>query len=329
MSQPNAQLCPNLIARISSDLGPKGFSYWINHGGSQISKSHTECHETRCYANDDGGGPALIRHLGNSCSCQYIGPELSEIISIIDANMIPVIAVEGSEGDSCIIVKAYTPELAFTAISHARSLGDCFRNPTENKLPTCLVRRIQTIVANLSPCKDSSRQRKWFWIDTLCVPSQHLLDPRTRRTVMDSMKSISQKATQTIVIDSDISLLTSKSSAMEVFIHIAYSSWSSRFWTLQEAVYANRLLFHFSDQIIDLEDLIQKYRGGSPGCELPWSSHFAYKELRRYLDNVDGYQVGSEAHCALLLRALEGRATSNKADEPIVIANLLGTDSLE
>jgi len=159
------------------------------------------------------------------------------------------------------------------------------------------------------------------------VPSQYLRDPDTWRAVTNSMKLISQIATQTIVLDSDISLLTSQSEAREVFIRIAYSSWSSRFWTLQEAVYTNRLLFHFSDQTIELDALMLIYRDGTPGWEQAWRFHFPYKELRRYLDNFNGYQVRSEDHYALLVKTLEGRATSNIADEPFVIANLFGVDS--
>jgi hypothetical protein len=189
------------------------------------------------------------------------------------------------------------------------------------------VSSIQRIVASLSSCKGPSPQRNWFWIDTLCVPSQLLRDPDTWRVVTNSMKLISQIARQTIVLDSDISLLTSQSEAREVFFRIAYSSWSSRLWTLQEAVYTNRLLFHFSDQTIELNDLMLKYRDGTPGWEQAWRFRFPYQELRRYLENFNGCQNRSENHYSLLVKALEGRATSNTADEPLVIANLFGVDS--
>ena len=42
-----------------------------------------------------------------------------DIARIIDANMIPVVAVEGSDIDPSIVVEAYEPGLAFTIISHA------------------------------------------------------------------------------------------------------------------------------------------------------------------------------------------------------------------
>ena len=44
---------------------------------------------------------------------------MSDITRIINANKIPIIAVEGSENDSYIIVEAYRPGLVFTTISHA------------------------------------------------------------------------------------------------------------------------------------------------------------------------------------------------------------------
>jgi len=42
-----------------------------------------------------------------------------DIARIVDANMIPVVAVEGSDIDPYIVVEAYKPGLAFTTISHA------------------------------------------------------------------------------------------------------------------------------------------------------------------------------------------------------------------
>jgi len=42
-----------------------------------------------------------------------------DIERIIAAGKIPVIAVEGSGDDPCIVVETYRPGLAFTEISHA------------------------------------------------------------------------------------------------------------------------------------------------------------------------------------------------------------------
>ena len=112
-------LCPNLVDRVSSDLGPEGLSYWIKLGGSQTSKSHTDCTKTRCFANDIRSGNNLICHSEITCNCNNIGPCMMDIAEILDANMIPVIALRGSDSDPSIVVEAYEPGMEFTIISHA------------------------------------------------------------------------------------------------------------------------------------------------------------------------------------------------------------------
>ena len=137
------------------------------------------------------------------------------------------------------------------------------------------------------------------------------------------MKSISQSAAQTIVLDSDIWQLTSSSGIKEIFTRIAYSSWSSRLWTLQEAVYTQNLVFRFSDESVSLDTLVMKSGDMPPDWELAWSVRFPYNNLRRYLNSN---QARSEGHFTLLFKALSGRVTSDPADEPLVIGNLLGID---
>ena len=84
-----------------------------------MSKSHADCSTRRCFANDTRGGHASVCHLEISCLCNSIGPQMLDIARIVDANMIPVVAVEGSDIDPSIVVEAYQPGLAFTIISHA------------------------------------------------------------------------------------------------------------------------------------------------------------------------------------------------------------------
>jgi hypothetical protein len=141
------------------------------------------------------------------------------------------------------------------------------------------------------------------------------------------MKSVSESAAQTLVLDSDIKMLSSRSEARELLIRIAYSSWSSRLWTLQEAVFTKRLVFQLSDTTTDLDGLMLRSDdvplSWKPGC----CARFPYLKLRHYLDDtLAGYQIRSRDHCVLLRKALEGRRTSDEVDEPIVIANLLGID---
>lgn len=142
------------------------------------------------------------------------------------------------------------------------------------------------------------------------------------------MKSISKAASQTLVLDSEISLLSSDSKPQEVFVRIAYSSWNSRLWTLQEAVFAEKLLFYFSNQDIELESLIEMYRITFLDADMkfPWEIRLPFKKLKWYSDPS---RVRRLSHHEFLRKAIEGRATTEKADEQLVIANLLGMDEIQ
>lgn len=111
--------CPNLVARISSDLGQAGLNYWTKLGRTQTTKSHEACTLGRCNANEAGSRHGAVTHLDISCRCAPIGPEMMKVAKIMAANMIPVVAVRGSGKDSYLVVDAYKPGLVFTVISHS------------------------------------------------------------------------------------------------------------------------------------------------------------------------------------------------------------------
>lgn len=151
-----------------------------------------------------------------------------------------------------------------------------------------------------------------------------------RSAVLRSIKRISSQAIYTLVLDSDIQRLRTDSPYQEALMRIAYSSWSSRLWTLQEAIYAEKLFFQYLDGAVELEILMDKCRDERSELELPWISRLPYTQMRKYLNSRYGrHGRGSREHYALLLKALEGRRTSDVADEPLVLANVLGLETEE
>lgn len=200
-------------------------------------------------------------------------------------------------------------------------------NAADNKLPVCQIAAIQEILSQLPHSQDLPLDRKWFWIDTLCVPLAYLHRPDTRKAVARSIESISRCAKWTVVIDADHSLLSSTSDFKELFIRMAYSSWSSRLWTFQEAVYARHLIFHLSDQNIELNALMEKYGSRAADWESAWCFRLPYRQWRQYLNSETRLGLSkSDEHLQFLCEALEGRVTSNEADEPLILASLLGVD---
>jgi hypothetical protein len=119
MVESTPHVCPNLTARVSSDLGSEGLSFWSDLGGTQRTKSHAECSLSRCVANDGKYRSTSIPHVEKTCSCICIGPRMVDVMRIMDANMIPVVAFEASGVTSRVVVEAYVPGLDFTIISHS------------------------------------------------------------------------------------------------------------------------------------------------------------------------------------------------------------------
>ncbi|EPE35626.1 hypothetical protein GLAREA_11326 [Glarea lozoyensis ATCC 20868] len=319
-------LCPNLKARVSLDLGKAGLFYWTQLGGTQTSKSHTSCTDAACYANDTH---AAVCHIRSGCSCPLLGPQILDVMRILKEGLFALIAIDNEGDQAKVVVRPYKPGVSFTLISHA--LGDCLANRAENTLPTCQLKNIRHILCNIHKPEFQSEERNWFWLDTLCIPLSHLGTSITRHSLTKSMKSIAKAAHKTLVLDSDISLLRSSSKPEEMFLRIAYSSWNSRLWTLQEAVFANKLILHLSDQDIELESLKEMCRDSllNTDTKYPWDVKFPFLILRQYLDSFHANLVRSVSHDIFLREAIEGRTTTEKADKRLVIANLLDIEETE
>ena len=171
----------------------------------------------------------------------------------------------------------------------------------------------------------------WFWMDTLCVPA-HLNNHTTNQEPMQSsMKNAILNSSSLLVLDSDIISLTRASSPETVFLGINFSSWSSRLWTLQEAVLAPRLLFQFHEAPISLSFIIGRIREANESAMsreklvIPEASLLVYSDLRRYMvpSDVD-HEPGSEQHVSLLRATMRNRKASNKADEARIWKSLTG-----
>lgn len=119
MLNSTSNLCPNLAKRVYQDLGTPGLNLWRELGGTQSSVSHENCTQDRCRANDAGvADNSEASHVEPSCRCTLVGPRMHEVTSIIDDNLIPVVAVDET-GENCqLVVDAYKPGLDFAVISH-------------------------------------------------------------------------------------------------------------------------------------------------------------------------------------------------------------------
>ena len=167
----------------------------------------------------------------------------------------------------------------------------------------------------------------WFWMDTLCIPSHLSINKKYERAARVSFKQSTEKALHTLVIDSDIELLSRTSIYGEAFMRISFSSWSSRMWTLQEAVLTPKVILQLMDATTTFEEIIKMHDENRMHIKVPIEQFLIYSDLRKYLSGDSaGYVARSVSHLATLRYALRNRRTSRSMDKSLIVANLLGMD---
>lgn len=165
-------------------------------------------------------------------------------------------------------------------------------------------------------------------MDTLCIPSHLIISTEYKEETRASFKQSTEKAVGTLVLDADIRQMGGGVSYSEAFLRINFSSWSSRMWTLQEAVLTPRVFLQLKDDIVDLEEIIETHDKDANNLDLPVEPLMVYGSLRKYLSGgLNGDPIGSPVHLAMLHRALRDRRTSNGVDKRLIVANLLGMEA--
>lgn len=115
-------------------------SPFLNHYLSGLPRpatksDHSECTLWKCVGNTVNEETYESRHVMSSCSCQFLGPDVSQITGLVSTDRIPLIRLSISSGQPRLEVVAANRDTRYMSISHvwAGGLGN-FRN---NQLPTC------------------------------------------------------------------------------------------------------------------------------------------------------------------------------------------------
>ena len=105
-------------------------------------------------------------------------------------------------------------------------------------MPLCTLRKLQTQVNALFDATDDPVP---FWIDTLCVPKTNKIP------ALQIMSKSYRLATVVLVMDAGLEMTSMIAHPQERLLRIKVSTWMSRLWTLQEALFAQKLYFQFAE----------------------------------------------------------------------------------
>ena len=307
--------CPSLIHRLTRMVGFSGLYYATLLGPMWVKKNHTLCSDKECKADFVDDETYLTKHARIDCQCEFIGPDVNRLNSIVESEHIPLISIDE---DCSLEVMALSYGNTYVAISHV--WADGLGNPRANSLPRCQLQFLRQRVMETYHHFIGQSEPKYFWIDTLCVP----LHPSTaRKAAIRKMCQVYQKATRVLVLDTEVMHSTANCEAEEIFMRIICSSWFHRLWTLQEAALAKgRLCIQFRERSIDINVLSDgTYRSFELHNEIAYRTHSILTQPWLIFSDTS---LSPVKRFCVVWQALQGRSTSRSADEPICVGTLLG-----
>ncbi|CDO72160.1 hypothetical protein BN946_scf184970.g12 [Trametes cinnabarina] len=261
--------------------------------GKMVLKVNTEKYETQ--------------HTSPDCACDFIKPSAEEVYDLLRKGKLPVVSFDGSKLSVC----SATPR-SYVSISHV--WADGVGSNTEKGLPLCQVKRISGHARALS-------EGGWFWMDSLCIPS----DEKMRTEAVRLMGKTYKEAGQVVAFDSGVRAHCSRASPNEDFIlRIATSGWMRRVWTLQEGMFARELYFEHADGLIDCTAF------NGPAYDIALHS-IPLLEHRPRDDQLRRFERAMQEVATRTLNDVIGllryRSVSKPEDEPVAISDMLGVPS--
>ncbi|KAK5292573.1 hypothetical protein LTR99_010321 [Exophiala xenobiotica] len=327
----DAGWCPSDISMLEKLMTPSGMYYasllrprMAQHNHLQAGCNADTCNVMNISAAEKAEYKTVhTQECSGSCIWKDVPEEqLTNILAKSDG--LPVVRVEVKpDGDIDLIMTALKLEKDsdYVAISHvwAERLG----NTHENAMPSCQLRRIQALVTAAS-----DGQSRSFWIDTLCVPQDNFKDhlKSLRLRAIQNMDAVYHGSSAVLVLDSELISSTSTAPFEEQLARFACCSWIRRLWTLQEAVTGPKVLLQFSNRPVDMmRDLYLRLQHRAGFFTL---SQTVLTEMTDFLQRIVLVKdPGSYPRITALWNACQYRSTSEKQDEAVILAVLLGLDT--
>ncbi len=246
------------------------------------------------------------KHVIGTCNCDRYKLSLENVICSLSVGKIPVIQYPLAHEEllSCDSIR-----MPYVPISHV--WADGLRSTTEEGLPACQIRRLGTLIRQLT-------QDGAFWIDALYIPA--VKDMRKR--AIGLMAKTYNEAEVVPVIYADITSTTSVSAPRaEKLLHLLSSRWMQRLWILEEGILAQKLVFEFSNVLVALEELLLMEEEMFNPVLVDLSAELF--RLIKHQFRPGSFDISDAIH------ALCWQTTSRESDETLAVSGLLNLDAFE
>lgn len=195
-------------------------------------------------------------HVEMNCECEPVAAHEADMLAILKSGGVPVVRCKLRGLDRLTLQHVRASPSAYTAISHL--WADGLGNPSGNTLPRCQLERLVNWVSKAARSattgsgnlfrKAFTRSHIDFWLDIYCVPvvKRNTLAPltddsirteelqRLKAAALSRMLAVYSWAESVLVLDHELSYITSSHDELELLGRVAISGWNSRYWTFQE-----------------------------------------------------------------------------------------------
>ena len=321
--------CPYMVSGITANFFNDTQAFAFSLGTVRTKQDHRQCTHAYCIANQIGKS-YKVQHIDPTCRCMLIGSPLEEILGSLRNGLIPMLSLEQAEGKSALLalsVEAHDLSSKYFAVSHL--WADGLGNPSANSIPRCQLERVWSGIEDASLSLGfSGASKPVFWLDTLCIPvkPQHHV---YRDLSIQKMHEIYKNAAGVLVLDSDLTFVSSTASFAEIVTRTVVSGWNSRLWTYQEATSTLELFIRAKDTSFSLNRLMNQLVSVDS-----WPDPFSHSlnisaaaSLQSFMPKSPAkVNSNSDLEVQNMLIAIGKRITSRADDEAICIATTLGLD---
>jgi hypothetical protein len=319
--------CPYSISMLRGMLknNVSGLYYASTYPTSpdqRLGLNHNRCTDRVCSAKYLVDGRYEMRHVMADCTCSFIGPNVRDVLRVLDSDGIPLLYYQGSfeSGNAKLQVKKFEQGMKYVVISHV--WADGLGNPEGNGMVTCQIQRLTQLAGKLL---DFSGGPVFFWIDTLLIPTDEQYKAYRKKAIRQ-MHDIYAKAYKTIVLDGDLVKHRVGPDYIETAMRITICGWMQRLWTLQEGVMSRSIYFLFQNGLQDIEDLDLNYPAAAARSSVAGAARAFYSNLLRphnLVDHVDTKRISA------MWKAMQWRQTAKSDDETMAVATILNVDPEE